>query len=150
MCLEDEVMERATIEFPEPLNLDSVEELFVYLTEQMDHCSVDYTLKLHKNVGSVIEKEEDEGEQDEQGKSDADEGLLSIAIHGFVRKRFGALGANFSCIGSDNDPLQICGMRFLTIPGYELKEHRKDEVAVWDEVRENVNNYFLLKKAIKK
>ena len=41
------------------------------------------------------------------------------------------------------------GIRFSTIPGYDLKEHDDGEVQAWNEIRESVENYFKAVKEIK-
>ncbi len=37
---------------------------------------------------------------------------------------------------------KIIGIQFQIIPGYSLKEHRKGQVALWDNIRKCITDYY--------
>jgi hypothetical protein len=127
----DEITKRSTIEFPRPLDLEETESLMEYIAKSMP-ANVAYEKSSHvemyhvDNVAAFAVFRE-------QG---------SVALGGTITTLACAEFDSFSCTPSLEDCTKIDKMRFNTIPGYTLEEHRKEVVRLWDSVRHTVLEYF--------
>lgn len=115
----DDVIKRSTVEFPRALSLTGIKCLFrameVALQAEVT-LDVSYTLRDHVSSYS------------------------NLSINGKIK--FGGsdkyVSDSFESYNSNSSNDRIKGIRFRSIPGYKLGEHRKEVVTLWDKVREYV------------
>lgn len=115
----EEVVERTTVPFPEPLDLDGLRALFVDLGERS--CEIDYELSLHElYAGGRIERQ-------------------SLQARGRMRvPAVYSLSASFETFRELCDPNYVEGIRFFTAPGYDLEELDSKELELFDTLREYI------------
>lgn len=132
---EVELRERARIEFPHPVVEQETLRLFRYLADTLN-CRVDYTVERSESF---------KGRRDEWGGLQT----LGIKINGKIipDERYyskGCFAAPFSChienMNSDFD--RVDGIEFFVTPGYDITEAPKGDLALFDDVRKKVGEYF--------
>lgn len=124
----EELLERSVIKLPKPLDLQHAEDLLHFITARLPG-RVDYKISQHKRIGQDVEKS-----------------LGYVRLKGTISSSSSthAFTSFSSSSRSDPtyDPTYIEELRFDTIPGYSLREHRTEQVELWDRVRNLVQGYF--------
>ena len=127
----DNLLAESTINFSVSLTLEETEELLDYIAENLPgetHTRSDY---------HAIRYTENE-------KIARDRGTVSIG--GMIRDARNSSFDAFSSINNSDDSSRISAIRFQTIPGYELEEHRPEVRQLWEDVRKQINDYFALRR----
>jgi hypothetical protein len=134
MAAIEDILERATIKFPNPLGLADTERLLLCISEGVKG-KVNYGLRTPK---SFVYNEE-------KGKSEVDvrKNIIGEII---IRGSKNPIGEAVSILPSedlaDERFIKYSSMRFSIIPGYDVSEYRKETVQLWDDVRSIVEKYF--------
>lgn len=123
-------MQRLTIEFPGGLTLEQTKDLLGYVAKSMP-ANISYRDSRH---GAFFHDPETGALREEQG---------TVKICADIRATNNP-GTFDTCesINSERDSRFISGLRFFTIPGYEIQDYRPEAVKLWDNVREIVDDYF--------
>lgn len=124
----EEVIQEATIEFQRLLSLEETEKLLGYISKNLPG-------RTHyiSSYGEIIDSLE-------KGRTHIER--TSISIEGIIIHKEPMKFSSFRGINVQNNSALIGAIRFETIPGYNLKEHRPEEIQLWKEVRQQVFNYF--------
>ena len=122
MSLED-LFERSTIALPNPLDLKEAEGLLSYIAKNLPG-RIAYTASYYRHSMS------DGSVQDG-----------SVKLGGMVIKESTFAVDSFESIHDRNDTTKIAAIKFSPIPGYELSEHRPENIQLWDDVREMIEKY---------
>jgi len=126
----EQVLNQATIVFESPLSLEQTGILLDYIRDN-----------LPARISSKTEIYEERSKDRETKVQMRTRGTVKISgniINASSPISFGS----FETIPYSEDSSQIRGIRFQTIPGYDLKEHRREEVQLWQDVKKQVANYF--------
>ena len=127
----EELTQRSTIKFDIPLNDDQVEKFLNYLSKNSIELNYDISYKIVKS------KCDSKNPIDSRYCQD-----ISGSMSNFSKERPMGMGT-FSCkIESKYEDNYFLGISFQTIPGYSLKEHRSEDIALWDKVRSLTQEYF--------
>jgi hypothetical protein len=131
----DEILKRATIPFPEPLEIEGIDRFIEHLAHYLQ-ARINYSVKKDGNANAL------------RGGVYLTE-TTSISLEGTITTSDAS--DSFSS-GRDiaQSRLQIHQLQFSIIPGYQLQEYRPATIVLWDRTREVVNNYFEQKKVQKK
>ena len=125
----DELLERTTIEFQESLNQDSIEGFFEYLTSFLG-CDINYTLTIQGYT-----KRRGRGEQEILKER------YPIKVGGTITRlrepNIASVEFNLILAGET-----FKGLRFSTIPGYDLGEIPEGWVELMEEVQKRASEYF--------
>jgi hypothetical protein len=124
----DELAQASTIIFENPLSLEDMESLLDYMARELP-ASINTSTKYY-------EQRSDYGEsmKTERGSSEVGGIITNISNGDFDSFRTYTL--------PENEIGEISGMRFQTIPGYELEEHSEISRRLWADVGTQVTNYF--------
>jgi len=136
----EEVAERLTIRFPRAVVQEEFEQLLYFVANYQNLGEVSYVVEQRKNVGparlapaqtTAASKQsvKYEGSIYQHSKSEEPEGRLPFASAHFESQH-------------NRDPLRVEGIKFNTIPGWEIAEYDANEIKLMDTVRERVNMYF--------
>ncbi len=129
MTVED-VTKRSHIEFPKVIHLERLEDLLKNIANNLS-CDIRYEVKTVKGIYKRYPR-------DLQGE------IGPIDVSGSIVLKTAA-SDSFSCGKKFNDYTRFSSLDFMTIPGYDLEEHRKEVVELWDNVRKQIELYFLEK-----
>lgn len=125
----DDVLEKATIEFPRKLDLRNAENLLKSIAKDL-HGNVRYTISEQKNIGyHIIES------QDFQEKT------INIQVNGSIDTKNFVLGP-FKLRTAENNYSSFSGINFQITPGWDIEDYRPEVIKLWDDVRKVVTNYF--------
>jgi len=127
----DQIIEETTIKLPKPLSLEETEKLMEYLAKQLPG-DVNYNISANK---SIIHGAEDEGLLKFDG---------TVGVKANIKSHSSGAYEHFSCEPDEfaRDTSRISVIKFMTVPGWELFEYRKEVVGLWREVRNLVTQYF--------
>jgi len=125
----DTLLAESTIKFQTPLTLEGTEELLDYVAEN-----------LPGNVSTNSNYYTQRHHYTDDGKLTRSRGTVSIG--GMITNLNKPSFDSFSSIHDSEDTSKISAIRFQTIPGYELDEHRSEVRELWSDVRTLINNYF--------
>ena len=126
----EELVASSEIEFPRPLAIDGVRDMFSYIARNSPYAA-------------TIRVEQLEHYRTSEGKI----GHVDVTkITGIIEeKEHIIMFSSFTLereIDDDTETSIFTRLNFQTSPGYSLAEHRKDEIAVWDGTREAIRDYF--------
>ena len=127
----DELTERTEINFPRNLDERELKKLVAYLGEMLI-ANVDFIISENYRASRIISLS-DKRTQIRLSSMEA-----SGTIIGYNRS------ANFRCKTIISDKYSrnlITGMKFDTIPGYNIREHRQEEVKLWAEIKNYIESY---------
>ncbi len=127
-----DLIERTTVNFPRPIGVGEVEELFKFIAYESEH-RIDYIVESRVNVVPDSGTHNPPLVHNSSNKIKGD----VLADHPFRGAHFEGISSEFS-----DDCALVGGLRFQTIPGYKISEHNPNEVMVWDEVRKWTAIYF--------
>lgn len=142
----DELIAKSTIEFPTPLQLEELKDLFGYLVRISNYdLDVSYSVEQARIISAGVPSYSQNETKIVSGGVPFDR-LRSTSVNGTIYEtgEFHA-SATFSCKELQRTADQFSAIAFSTIPGYSLEEHSKNERQLWDFVREKVTSYFSLK-----
>ncbi len=124
------LLEKSTIELPNPLRVNELKDLFGYLVrESNNRLEIRYSVDENRIVSDGVPFDR----------------LRSVGVSGTIHSRFLlSASSSFHCTEFERTPDQFSAIQFQTIPGYELEEHSPEERELWDYVRESVSAYFSL------
>jgi hypothetical protein len=125
----DEVIDRATINFPGHLNLRNAERLLQYISENLPG-NVHYFIENHNNFLYDREK----------GKPVKDRGTLKISAN-FSDSKEALYFDTAQLEPWSKNTSYVSSMRFQMIPGWELLDYSR-VLPLWDNVRKLVGEYF--------
>ena len=132
-----DVLERATIPFPELLKGDEVEGMLTYISEQAGF-EIRYDSTKKMKIGDAYSADEKNTDIYEIG-AELKGSILRTDTHAL---EYFELEREFPRDEEDDySSNYFSGLKFSPIPGYELGEHRDEMVQLWDIVRELVNAY---------
>ncbi len=117
----DGLFERSTVRFVTPLSPEETEAILQDIAKKQSYV-LRLVLEQHRTFGNILDIE------------DYSPDIGSSKITGTYSARDGT-SASFSCEIDTNDYRRFGGIRFSTIPGYEVEEHNPREVAIWDAVK---------------
>ena len=131
--VEDNIIGRSTINFPRGLKFKEGENLLEYIAIFLP-ANVMY--RISYNRGFIHEIEELR-----ENKVNAI-GPENYKISGRInsRKKAMAFDSFEGIFDRTNEPFM--GIKFTPIPGYNLNEHRKEVIELWDNVRNLIRIYF--------
>ncbi len=140
MALETK-LDWADARFAEPLDAEGVETLLAHLAQRLP-ARIEYVVEQGKSVG----KQEGDEDSDEEDRDEAlglhrVRCLRSLAAHGTIYSALDGESATFRS-STAASPILIFGLRFETIAGYRREEHRPEQVAFIDRIKEKVSEYF--------
>ena len=121
-----ELLERTTINFPR-----SVKEREVYRILEFISGDLDYKI-YNGNFEGFFSIEGGELKEKYETK-------IKVAISS---RDFNERGSFYFSSEIIEDSEVFTGIRFDTIPGYDLEEHAKEEVAAWVKIKKSVEDYF--------
>jgi hypothetical protein len=113
--------ERSSIAFPEPIAYEKAEAMLHYVANMLPadiHCCP----SPYVTLGPRMQKDE----------------YLS-ALSGDIKDTKTLAFDTFSCNVEDGF---VCALVFQHIPGYTVQEHSEKVVKLWDDVRDNIAEYF--------
>ena len=123
----EKLIDRSTINFPNLLNENQVEEFFEYLAKN--------SIKVKYNsTFSGIMMLNDSGEL-YQNKN-------CLEISGTMREINSGGNSSFECPTKIMGKNTFEGIRFQTTPGYDLEDHNLRDVKLWAKVRGLTQEYF--------
>ncbi len=130
----EELMTHATIDFAEPITLQELEGLFMFV-------SSDQGLRFNYRVREARQITVETSSLYQPSI------VLGLEVSGTVHSEEHILrSAGFSTksanLGHEERTPKIAGIRFSTIPDYELHEHNPSEVKLWGAIRSLVEKYF--------
>lgn len=126
----DELLAKSEIKFPKPINKPLFENLLDRISVNLDS-DIDYTAESSQRVTH----------RDAKPSFPVHE-YNGIKYSGRITLRKTFASSSFYTENPFDNPEKISSIRFQTIPGYSLQEHRPEEVAVWDKTRKVVEKYF--------
>lgn len=126
----EEVLKKATIEFKSPLSLEQTGMLLDYIGNNLPARISSKT--------EIYEERFKDGKTKVQMKKRGTVKILGTIVNTSKLASF----SSFETISYSEDSSQLKGIRFQTIPGYDLKEHRHEEVRLWRDVKKQAANYF--------
>jgi len=130
---EEEVIKGSTIRFPRGLTFKEGEQLLKYIASYLP-ADVDYVASYHKSFIHELEN---------QWTNEVNSiGPKTYNIRGKIisRKKAMAFDSFEGIFDITNEPFM--GIKFTPIPGYNLNEHRKEVIELWDDVRNLIRIYF--------
>ena len=137
MINELSVLERATINFPRNLDIGELTKLFAFVHEK-GNLEIKYNLILERTW--FYDHESKVSKYGERPK-DVSGNINTIILNTTGSTPFTA--ESFSCNRNYNDDGKIySNLSFNTIPGYDIEEHKKETVELWDNVKKIVEEYF--------
>jgi hypothetical protein len=125
----DEVMNRATINFPGHLNLKNAERLLQYISENLPG-NVHYFIENHNNFLYDREKR----------KSVKDRGTLKMSAN-FLDSKVALCFDTAQLEPWSKNTSYVSSMKFQVVPGWELSDYGR-VFPLWDDVRKLVGEYF--------
>jgi len=129
---EKNLIERATVEFPRPIDIDEMHALLEYVSHRMP-ARINYSTTHH----TVLMPD-----------SPADPGSFSIG--GMIRKEEEAMAFDqFETVCSSTDYQKAIGLRFNIVPGWEESDYRPEVAKLRDDTRELIGLYFKCRKGKK-
>ncbi len=127
----DKITERTTIEFPEPLSVSETMDLFTYIGQN-----------LHSDVSSTVENKRKVHGMFPGGKEVSNE-LMGVNVYGHISTVDVAGSSTFKCTTHSPEYHTLIDALVFDWEGEsDLEKHRREEVTLWDKVREQVSNYF--------
>lgn len=126
----DEILNRATINFPKPISFANTEKLLLSISEGI-RGEVHYSLDTPKSF--IYNQEEKKSRITLKDRMIKQIYIKDINNHSFESAKM---------IMSDEKSSEFSSMRFEIIPGYNLPDYRKETLQLWDDVREIVERYF--------
>lgn len=135
-CLQ-EILEMATIRFPEEIGLEEAQEMVYYVLKKLPG-RAHYHCGYHMSAGKSFEYDSFYSQR----------GTVDIA--GMITREDGSAFDGFNgIISRGEDTSKFAGMRFSVVPGWDLSEYRREVLNLWSDVRKYVNEYFQEKKNTK-
>ncbi len=123
----DELVSKATIEFPKPIGLKEAKALFAYMVKQSGAIlDIGYTVEESRRISA--------------NDSAIGDWVLSRKASGTISERIPPFGHDSFRL--ENEGAQFSALKFVTIPGYSLEEHSEHTRKFWDRVRAYVDGYF--------
>ena len=126
-----ELIGRTEIGFPRGINFEQVEGLFDFLSEN----SID--VRYNVTIMGVKTNRGSEFSANERYVSDISGTMTNFSDNG----NFG-MGSFFCIRNPEFMENNFSGIKFQTIPGYEIEEHNSQEVILWDKVKKLTEKYF--------
>ena len=124
----DDILEKSTIQFPEPLSLQEAQDLLQYIAENLP-ADIHYLASYH----SVFRTKDH--------KATKEDGTVDIT--GDIKRLDKDLAFDsFRMHPSDQDCTRMSALCFERIQGYELREYRPEVIRLWDDVRATIQKYF--------
>lgn len=125
----DDMLEKSTIRFPEPLTINEARKLLGYIAKTLP-ANINYYTSQHFSIYA-----ENKRVAEEPG---------TPSVTGTIRSLKETFAADsFSSVPADDTP-KISSLRFSPIPGYELSEHSAEVVKLWKDVKTLAAAYFKL------
>jgi len=126
----EDLVKRATINFPGPLNLGQTEDLLEYIAREMPgkvylQEEVHKTFSFEPKVGNLVK---------DQGTI----GISATIINSCNPVSFDSCES----VNYDRDSGFISGLRFFMVPGFDIPDYRPERMTLWDKVRDLVEDYF--------
>lgn len=121
-----EIAERATINFPTPLNKLEAEDLLWKIALNLP-AQIDY------NISSFNTLQTYEGNKKIEG---------TLSIMGNIHNTKKHVFDYFSTHPDREDTSKIAGISFSLIPGYDFSDYRPGVVELWDDVRKEIEEYY--------
>ncbi len=137
----DDTFTIGKIDFPKNLELESMRELFEYVSRE-GQMVVSYNVTMDYTVGRV------EMPPDGPDYFNADARVesakkLSDRIVDTDNRAFDHFEAITGYVDREDDVVVVfTGMAFSLVPGWNLSEYRPETVVLWDKVRELTESYF--------
>lgn len=130
---ETPIHERAKIEFSRAINAEEFEDLLLYIWDNMP-CTIQY----------CIEDSRELRYEDRIVGADARSfEKLQAKVGGNIRSYVDTLVmATFNVEKPISESRRFNAIQFFVTPGYDYEDTPKEEVKLWDSVREQVKNYF--------
>lgn len=124
------LINRSTINFPNPLNENQVEDVFEYLAKNL--IEVNYQMGFKGAMNS------------NDPKNFFKEKYCSKIFGNMtdLSKKNHFATDSFECSNEMLEENYFKDINFQIIPGYELEEHSKENVQLWDKVRNLTQQYF--------
>lgn len=119
---------KSRMTFPRPLTASQVRQMFDYISKR----------GIYETGLTVTQSEKYEANTEPVKDVTAITGTVTQAGH-IMRSASFKLSREIDLI---TDASIFTRLQFETIPGYGIKEHRAEEVAIWDGVRGEVLEYF--------
>ncbi|HIH17311.1 MAG TPA: hypothetical protein HA282_00080 [Nanoarchaeota archaeon] len=119
----DDLFERSTIALPRQLGLKEAEDLLSYLAMNLPG-RISYTANYIRN--SMPDGSTQDG---------------GVKLGGMIVNDSTFAVDSFESIHDGIDTTKIAAIRFSPIPGYELSEHRPENIQLWDDVRALIEKY---------
>ena len=134
----DEIMERATISFPRPLQAEQVRELFAYFWT-VGAVEVSYEIGTGERIGNRFKNYITSERAGQKAVP------TSVSVNGTVHDTNGPTFDRFEgeqeLIGEESKPY-ISKIQFQLVHGWKLHEYRTEVLQLWDKTRELVGKYF--------
>lgn len=125
----DEMLNKAIIPFPKPLNLKGAEKLLKYVSENIPG-NVNYHVEQYKSFLYDNKKK----------KSIKDNGTLKIS--GRINSLDKIMEFDTVMLEPwEKDPSYVASIKFQLIPGFESRDYER-VFPLWEDVRKLVNKYF--------
>ncbi len=128
----DELIKKATIDFPRALNLEEAEKLINHLAENLP-ARIDYTITSNKMI--IVDPGEEIFKQEGTVK------ITANITHSTKPNAFDS--CEFNPHGQDSSKLS--SMKFQLTPGWELSDYRPEVQQLWEDVRKVVTYYLAFK-----
>jgi len=125
----DDILEKSTVRFSEPLTIHEIKKLLEYIAKTLP-ARISYHASQHFFIYG-----KNEGDLTEPGTPSVT-GTIASLNEIFATD-------SFSSVPSDGIP-KISLLRFSPIPGYTLTEHRLEIVSLWEDVKTLAEAYFRL------
>lgn len=125
----EELMEKATINFPKEISLPEAEKLIKYIVKEFP-ANIKYDLSTHKSISYNFDKKIVKNCRTSEINCDINTFGKFRAFDSFKFTKSGKYSSKFTNI------------EFQTIHGYGLSKYGPEIKQIWDEVRKVVDNYF--------
>ncbi|MBS3168621.1 hypothetical protein J4216_05835 [Candidatus Woesearchaeota archaeon] len=144
MGLEDslnDVDARRTISFPEQLELGSMKSLLEYLSRQGKFL-VGYDVETSFEIGSIEYPTNEPPYFNSEARDERAKNLKG-RLTDTENQAQDHFETELGYIDREESDITIfSGMKFNLVPGWGIKDYRKEVVDLWDKTRELVNSYF--------
>ena len=122
----DEIIKKATIEFPRFLNLKEGEELLDYIAEKLPA-----TIRYNASYTGLLNQGKSSKKYDPKISGSITSINTPMAFDNFE-----------SFLVLKNDISKIKSLQFILVPDWEIGDYRKEVIQLWGEVRNIIGEYF--------
>jgi len=127
MEMQEDVYERAKIQFPRSLERDSIRFFLSHISKNLKS-RINYNIKYDEVVDTGI--------------APVGGSVRSIELNGTIYRSIFASSTFNSYTEMTSSRPVIDGIKFFVTPGYNVNEIREDEIKLWDDFRESSNRFF--------